>query len=870
VCAVVVFYYGSVKNTMVKSGKEKGSVAAKAKVTGKAKASGAVKATASNPTDVYDASEIAAPDVHDIEARYVWTFAPFDPPSLQTLRPGVWLNDDVIHRFFDLLFIHDLRMCRMDYSRKRSIYFPSFFISKLLNAEHKNVAVRGLYDYKAVKNWQRKRAVDIFEADNLLIPINQGQVHWVCAVVSMKEKTISVLDSLGGDGSKIQQALLRFLLDEHTQKKTTPLPDLEKWRLIPHQRSTRQQTNGYDCGVFVCMFAIAILFDGDRLSRTPRRVWSSFREINEIRQLIAIAIKDGRIHDPRFLQRFEAEGGPPTASLKIPPPTVSLKTQPPTEALEISPPKESLRAMPTAPLKALPAQSLKATPKESLNTMATTGPSPPPPILPALDRFSGMDDDLRHQLNAGVAVFMLAFAALEQSEKDCRKRYRGEGNLVSNGGDYVYEARSRNNGDMTKKRQNRREFDHDCAHYLIMRNYLGIGTDAALRGAEIPLFFRVSQSRLEQIVKRFGNSGDPFYTSFRRNRYGKEGPCFEAKILLPLKCLAFGVSCTAFIDHFSMSWSFGKECCTRFNEKFEEMFEEEFLRLPTATDLRRIVALHKHQHGVDGMLGSLDCMHTKWKKCPVAWQAGFKGSKQKSGTSNATIVLEALADYHLWFWHVSYGYPGSMNDINVLNASPLYNRLTDGSFTEMENKSGVVPFDVDDDSFRRTFMLVDGIYPKYSRFMGAVKQPITDEEKKFSAWQEGARKDVERGFGVLQCRWQAIEHPIHTHNPEKIPKMISTCLILHNMCVAERVMGDIDALYDPAYGLDLEKEFPPESRLRTSSGGTPDCVTGISDFDQKIAEAWTRQRETLALDNFDEWKRLHQALQRLKGSPKRR
>jgi Ulp1 family protease len=185
---------------MVKSGKDKGSVATNAGVGAgvgchcKAKAPAKAEAPASDPEDVNDAQEIVAPDVHDFEAcDVVGIFGPFEPSSLQTLWPGVWLNDKVMHRFFDLLFVADLRQCRVDRSRKRSIYFPSFFIMRQFNQGHKDAAVRGQYDYQSIKNWQRKRAVDIFDVDKLLIPINQRTIHWVCAVISMKEKTIASL-----------------------------------------------------------------------------------------------------------------------------------------------------------------------------------------------------------------------------------------------------------------------------------------------------------------------------------------------------------------------------------------------------------------------------------------------------------------------------------------------------------------------------------------------------------------------------------------------------------------------------------------------------------------------------------------------------
>jgi hypothetical protein len=42
-------------------------------------------------------------------------------------------------------------------------------------------------------------------------------------------------------------------------------------------------------------------------------------------------------------------------------------------------------------------------------------------------------------------------------------------------------------------------------------------------------------------------------------------------------------------------------------------------------------------------------------------------------------VLEALSDYHLWFWQASLGYAGSLNVLNILNLSPLLELLVDGT-----------------------------------------------------------------------------------------------------------------------------------------------------------------------------------------------
>ena len=50
------------------------------------------------------------------------------------------------------------------------------------------------------------------------------------------------------------------------------------------------------------------------------------------------------------------------------------------------------------------------------------------------------------------------------------------------------------------------------------------------------------------------------------------------------------------------------------------------------------------------------------------------------------------------------------------------------------------------------YILADRIYPKWSCFMQSLQYPEDQKESNFSVYQEYARKDVERCFGVLQSR----------------------------------------------------------------------------------------------------------------------
>ncbi|CAJ1894774.1 unnamed protein product [Cylindrotheca closterium] len=207
--------------------------------------------------------------------------------SIQTLRPGEWLGDEVIHYFYLMLARRDEEMCRNDPSRKRSHFFKSFFITKILNEGHANEAINGTYEYKNVKRWSKKvPGKDIFNLDKIIFPINQGGMHWMCGVIHMQKKRIQIYDSMGSGGHKYLQCLFKYVQDEHKDKKKCPMPDIDDWELVGTTSDTPRQRNGFDCGVFTCMFA-------DFVSKECPLVFSQ-EHITQCRERIVLAIMKGK------------------------------------------------------------------------------------------------------------------------------------------------------------------------------------------------------------------------------------------------------------------------------------------------------------------------------------------------------------------------------------------------------------------------------------------------------------------------------------------------------------------------------------------------------------------------------------------------
>jgi hypothetical protein len=296
---------------------------------------------------------------------------------------------------------------------------------------------------------------------------------------------------------------------------------------------------------------------------------------------------------------------------------------------------------------------------------------------------------------------------------------------------------------------------------------------------EFTRVFRITRGMADELLNELGNCS----AFFRESRHPKTAQLQidpKAKLLIVLKVLAYGTAPMAFLDFFQMGDKTAHKAIKTFCKCVHrsEYLRSLYLRSMSRADAKRVSAMHEEQYGVAGMVGSIDCMHGFWKNCPMGWRGHYTGKDKKP-----SLVLEAAADANLFIWHAAFGYPGSLNDINILEQSPLHKSMLDGSY----HRDIDFEYSVSNHKFFRLYYLADGIYPECSRFVKTFSEPIGLAKKRYASWQEGARKDIERTFGVLQRKFHVLCRPFEQWKIEDISDIVYTTIILHNWMVTIRV-----------------------------------------------------------------------------------
>jgi hypothetical protein len=176
-----------------------------------------------------------------------------------------WLNDEIINAYLEWI---------VEYANKKAGRNGRNAIPKVIAHNsffYKNIATQGP---QSVSRWMKRKKAEgkkLLEVETILIPVNNAS-HWTIIVVSPKEHTIEYLDSFSGASKVFIKHTKEWLAAELGSEWRE-----EDWRVL--QTRSAEQTNGWDCGVFVITNAECVAgglmtdsYDGSDMAAQRQRI----------------------------------------------------------------------------------------------------------------------------------------------------------------------------------------------------------------------------------------------------------------------------------------------------------------------------------------------------------------------------------------------------------------------------------------------------------------------------------------------------------------------------------------------------------------------------------------------------------------------
>jgi hypothetical protein len=132
------------------------------------------------------------------------------------------------------------------------------------------------------------------------------------------------------------------------------------------------------------------------------------------------------------------------------------------------------------------------------------------------------------------------------------------------------------------------------------------------------------------------------YFHRRLNAIGLPGFAAVQKKTTAVHMLAYGGPADELDEYFHMGESTILGIVNQFTCTIAAIYGATHLRQDNSEDIVRLLHVAE-QRGFPGMLGSIDCMHWEWERCPTTLHGQYRGHLKKP-----MITLEFVASVDLW------------------------------------------------------------------------------------------------------------------------------------------------------------------------------------------------------------------------------
>lgn len=258
--------------------------------------------------------------------------------------------------------------------------------------------------------------------------------------------------------------------------------------------------------------------------------------------------------------------------------------------------------------------------------------------------------------------------------------------------------------------------------------------------------------------------------------YGREVTPISLKLLGTLRILGKGCSWDLLYELSGVSAEVHRRWTLAFIAKFALEMYPIYVHGPRdSSEMESVTGLYAAS-GFPGCIGSTDCVHIRWERCPSVWSSAYRNGKH----SYASIAYEMTVTHSKKFQSTTTGHYGTTSDKTIVKFDGFVQQIRlDKMYTNAEFELQVGPNQWITE--KGVYLLVDGGYHKWRIMQCPIKHTPEVDQVRWSEFAESIRKDVECSFGILKKRFQILKIGINWQSKTNIDNAVFSCVILHNM-----------------------------------------------------------------------------------------
>ncbi|KAJ8418954.1 hypothetical protein AAFF_G00004530 [Aldrovandia affinis] len=261
----------------------------------------------------------------------------------------------------------------------------------------------------------------------------------------------------------------------------------------------------------------------------------------------------------------------------------------------------------------------------------------------------------------------------------------------------------------------------------------------------------------------------------RMNTNFRQALPLEKRVAVALWRLATNVEYRTISVLFGVGCSTVGQCVREVCHAIVLLLKPLYLHQPTEQELDETVRLFSMRWGFPHCVGVIDSLHipiiTPPNKTTHCWNSNGWHS----------VVLQGVVNGLGQFWDVCAGFPGSTEDVSILQNSTLWTTASEGRLSPQPPRNVLgQPLGY--------LLLGDAAHPLQTWLLKCYSESaqLTPRQRRFNYHLRHAHSVVENAFQRLKARWQCL-HKRNDCRLDLVPTMVLACCILHNMC---EVHGD--------------------------------------------------------------------------------